>query len=94
VTAGLTPPHELVANCNTRGVPLLVTPLGAPVALVRLMSLLEDRLAPRDIVHGVLMDVLGLGLLIVGESGIGKSECALDLVDRAATASLPTMRSR
>ena len=82
VTAGLTPPHELVANCNTRGVPLLVTPLGAPVALVRLMSLLEDRLAPRDIVHGVLMDVLGLGLLIVGESGIGKSECALDLVDR------------
>jgi HPr kinase/phosphorylase len=43
---------------------------------------LDDRLAVRDIVHAVLMDILGLGVLITGESGIGKSECALDLVVR------------
>jgi len=42
----------------------------------------EEHLAPRAVVHGVLMDILGLGVLIVGESGIGKSECALDLVVR------------
>ena len=44
--------------------------------------MLDTYLAPRGVVHGVLMDILGLGVLIVGESGIGKSECALDLVVR------------
>jgi HPr kinase/phosphorylase len=43
---------------------------------------LDAHLAARGMVHGVLMDVLGLGVLVVGESGIGKSECALDLVVR------------
>jgi len=43
---------------------------------------LEDALAVREVIHGVLMDILGLGVLIVGDSGIGKSECALDLVVR------------
>ena len=46
------------------------------------VAILEDRLASREVVHGVLMDVLGLGVLLVGESGIGKSECALDLISR------------
>ena len=53
-----------------------------PVAINRLIALLEDRLAPRELIHGVLLDILGLGVLITGESGIGKSECALDLVVR------------
>jgi HPr kinase/phosphorylase len=44
--------------------------------------MLEDTLAERTVLHAVLMDILGLGVLIVGESGIGKSECALDLVVR------------
>ena len=52
------------------------------MAIGKLTALLEDRLASREVVHGVLMDVLGLGVLLVGESGIGKSECALDLVTR------------
>ena len=50
--------------------------------MARLSALLDTYLAPRGIVHGVLMDILGLGVLVVGESGIGKSECALDLVVR------------
>ena len=64
------------------GVPLLRTSISTPLAIGKLMSMLEDRLASREVVHGVLMDVLGLGVLIVGESGIGKSECALDLLGR------------
>ena len=48
----------------------------------RLSAALDTYLAARAVVHGVLMDILGLGVLIVGESGIGKSECALDLVVR------------
>ena len=50
--------------------------------MARLSDALDVYLAPRAVVHGVLMDILGLGVLIVGESGIGKSECALDLVVR------------
>jgi HPr kinase/phosphorylase len=53
-----------------------------PLAIAKLTSLLEDRLASREVIHGVLMDILGLGVLISGESGIGKSECALDLIVR------------
>ena len=50
--------------------------------IARLTVLLEDSLADRQVMHAVLMDILGLGVLITGESGIGKSECALDLIGR------------
>jgi len=73
---------ELVDEANRSAIPLLRTSLSTPVAITKAMTLLEDRLAPRDTVHGVLLDILGLGVLIVGDSGIGKSECALDLVVR------------
>jgi HPr kinase/phosphorylase len=56
--------------------------VGTATAIGKLTALLEDRLAIREVIHGVLVDILGLGVLIVGESGIGKSECALDLVVR------------
>ena len=62
--------------------PLLRTRAATPIAMARLSAVLDDYLAARGVVHGVLMDILGLGVLIVGESGIGKSECALDLVVR------------
>jgi HPr kinase/phosphorylase len=63
-------------------VPLLRTRASTPDAMARLAAVLDKHLGARGIVHGVLMDILGLGVLVVGESGIGKSECALDLVVR------------
>jgi HPr kinase/phosphorylase len=82
ITAGLPAPPELLLASNRAGVPLLATPVSTPIAIAKISAMLEDSLAERTIVHAVLMDILGLGVLIVGESGIGKSECALDLVVR------------
>ena len=82
ITMGLESPPELAAEAERAGVPLLRTALPTPAAIARLTSLLEDQMAPRETRHGVLMDILGLGVLIAGESGIGKSECALDLIGR------------
>jgi HPr kinase/phosphorylase len=82
VTKGLSPPAELVEACESRGIPLLQTPSESTPFIKHLASFLDERLAMRLHLHAVLMDVFGLGVLIMGESGIGKSECALDLVDR------------
>jgi HPr kinase/phosphorylase len=82
VTKGLAVPPELVSEARRRGVPLLVTPSESTPFLKHLSAFLDERLAQRMHLHSVLLDVFGLGVLIVGESGIGKSECALDLIDR------------
>ena len=82
VTGGLTPPAEMVTAADSAHVPLLRTPSSTPEAMTRLSAILDTYLAARGVVHGVLMDILGLGVLVTGESGIGKSECALDLVVR------------
>ena len=82
VTQGFTPPLELTEAADRTAVPLLQTSRGTPDAMARLGAVLDNFLAPRTTVHGVLMDILGLGVLVIGESGIGKSECALDLVVR------------
>ena len=82
ITNAFAPPPGLIAAADRAALPLLRTVLSTPTAIAKLTSLLEDRLAVREIVHGVLMDILGLGVMIMGESGIGKSECALDLVVR------------
>src|SRR3954471_24595319 len=82
ITGGFTPPDELLAEAERARVPLLRTAIATPTAIAKLSSLLEDSLAERTMLHAVLMDVLGLGVLIAGESGIGKSECALDLIVR------------
>src|SRR3954454_24620707 len=82
ITSGFTPPDELLAEAERARVPLLQTSIATPTAIAKLSSLLEDSLAERTMIHAVLMDVLGLGVLIAGESGIGKSECALDLIVR------------
>ena len=82
ITGGFTPPTELVLEAERAKLPLLKTSVATPTAIAKLSSLLEDSLAERTILHAVLMDILGLGVLLVGESGIGKSECALDLIVR------------
>jgi HPr kinase/phosphorylase len=82
LTGSSEPPQELLVASERYHVPLLRTSVSTPVAIARMGTLLEAALAVREVIHGVLMDVLGLGVLIVGDSGIGKSECALDLVVR------------
>jgi len=82
ITGGFTPPSEMTVEAEQAGVPLLKTAVITPTAIAKLTSILEDSLAERTVLHAVLMDILGLGVLIVGDSGIGKSECALDLIVR------------
>jgi len=82
ITGGFAAPPELVIEAERLNVPLLQTSTTTPTAIAKLSSILEDTLAERISLHAVLMDVLGLGVLITGESGIGKSECALDLIVR------------
>ena len=82
ITGGFEPPVEVVVEAERARLPLLKTPVVTPTAIAKLSSILEDSLAERTMLHAVLMDVLGLGVLITGESGIGKSECALDLIVR------------
>ena len=82
ITGGWSPPADVLAAADRDGVPLLRTTVTTPVAIVKIGTVLADALAVREVIHGVLMDILGLGVLIVGDSGIGKSECALDLIVR------------
>jgi HPr kinase/phosphorylase len=82
VTNGFDPPPEVLIEADRARVPLLRTRATTPEAMARLSAMLDTYLSARGIIHGVLLDILGLGVLVVGESGIGKSECALDLVVR------------
>jgi len=82
VTRGAEPPSPLVAGAQRTDTPLLVCAERSSVAIGRLHTLLDERLAPRSRVHGVLVDVFEVGVLLLGRSGIGKSECALELVMR------------
>ncbi len=82
VTAGLPVDSVLIEVAEAHGVPVLSTDVLTSEALVALTGVLEEGLAPVTTLHGVLVDILGLGVLLLGESGIGKSECALDLVVR------------
>lgn len=82
IADGLVPPDELIEHCELQGVPLLATPKSAAHVIDLLRIYLAKKLAPLTTVHGVFMDVLGMGVLISGESGLGKSELALELVSR------------
>jgi HPr kinase/phosphorylase len=82
VTRGLPPPVELADACEEADVPLLVSSLASADFIVGVTDFLDSQLSPSTSVHGVLLDVLGVGILLLGKSGIGKSETALDLVAR------------
>lgn len=82
VTRGLDIPDELIEACEREQVPLLTTPLVSADFIFRVKRFLSARLSPSTSVHGVLVEVHGLGILILGRSGIGKSEAAIDLILR------------
>lgn len=82
VTKGQEAPAELLALALERGVPVLRTSLKTAEFYRRIKPIVEEAFAPRTTLHGSLADVYGVGLLFVGRSGIGKSECVLDLVER------------
>ncbi|HKK28112.1 MAG TPA: HPr(Ser) kinase/phosphatase [Gemmatimonadota bacterium] len=82
VTKGLEPPAELVEAADRTATPLVGTTLKTGAFYRRIKPYLEEEFAPRTAVHGSVADVYGVGLLFVGKSGIGKSECVLDLVER------------
>ena len=79
---GLRPPDEVLRRCDELEVPFVASVSRTSDLISRLSAFLEDELAPRVQLHGVLVDVFSLGTLIVGDAGIGKSECALELVYR------------
>jgi len=82
ITKGLQPPDFLVQASEEAGIPLLVTPHQSSTFISLITKFLEESLLPTTHIHGVLVDVLGVGVLLLGKSGIGKSECALDLIIR------------
>lgn len=82
ITKGLEPPGFLTMETEKAGIPLLVTSHQSSTFISLITKFLEERLLPTTHIHGVLVDVLGVGVLLLGKSGIGKSECALDLVIR------------
>ncbi len=82
VTRGLRPPEALLAAAAEYGVPVLSSAQATSVCMAQLISYLAVELAERITRHGVLVDVAGEGVLITGESGVGKSETAVELIKR------------
>lgn len=82
VADGLTPPEILVEACKNFNTPLIFSPKPCSAVIDLLRIYLSARLADTVNLHGVFMDVLGMGVLITGDSGVGKSELALELISR------------
>jgi HPr kinase/phosphorylase len=78
----LRPNEEFIRLCEASGCPLLQTGLTTSDFSSRIMRILSDVFAPRKTTHGVLVEVFGVGVLILGDSGVGKSEAALELIER------------
>ena len=82
VTREMETPQELIEASEREGVPVLRSPMKTTRLSSHLTNFLEGKLAPTTAVHGVLVDIYGVGVLIIGKSGVGKSETALELVKR------------
>ncbi|NLU10695.1 MAG: HPr kinase/phosphorylase [Tepidanaerobacter acetatoxydans] len=82
ITRDLIPPEELTLVARKYQKPVLGSPAATTQFMSRLTDFLESMLAPRTTMHGVLVDIYGIGILIIGESGIGKSETAIELIKR------------
>ena len=82
LTREMEAPAELIEASEREGVPVLRSPMKTTRLSSHLTNFLEGKLAPTTAIHGVLVDIYGVGVLIVGKSGVGKSETALELVKR------------
>ncbi|RUT31965.1 HPr kinase/phosphorylase [Paenibacillus zeisoli] len=82
ITRGLDVPEEMVQIGEEKEIPVLRSNMATTILSSRITGFLERKLAPTATIHGVLVDVYGVGMLITGSSGIGKSETALELVKR------------
>jgi HPr kinase/phosphorylase len=82
VTSNREPPRAFITAAEATKTPLFVSNARSSRTINAVHAVLDDRLAPQTSLHGVLVDVFGVGLLLLGKSGIGKSECALELVLR------------
>lgn len=82
VADGLVPPDLVTDACTQSGTPLILSPRPCSAVIDLLRIYLSARLADTVNLHGVFMDVLGMGVLITGDSGVGKSELALELISR------------
>ncbi len=82
LTDGNTLPDHLIRMAEKAGIPVYTTPIETTRFMFLLRDFLEDQFATQTMVHGAMVDVYGIGILIAGKSGIGKSEVALDLVER------------
>lgn len=82
ISTQLDPPEELKQSAEEAGIPILGTKLTTSRVLSNMTNFLEGKLSERQSVHGVLVDIYGVGVMITGDSGVGKSETALELVKR------------
>lgn len=82
VTKGLTPHEGFLSRCQDRQVPVLASTSLSSVVIKNISYFLEDHLTPATRLHGVMIDIYGIGVLLIGQSGVGKSEVALDLINR------------
>ena len=81
-STSLSPDEQLLRIANEKGVPVFSTTRKTSALMAEVIRWLNVELAPCISIHGVLVDVYGVGVLIMGESGIGKSEAALELIKR------------
>jgi len=82
ITKGIEPFPTLLELCRRRQIPILGSPALSSEVIKRISNYLEDHLVPVTRIHAVLVDIYGLGVLLIGKSGVGKSESALDLITR------------
>ncbi|TGL57400.1 HPr kinase/phosphorylase [Leptospira ognonensis] len=81
-THGNHPQNQFVEMAAKKGIPLFVTPISTHRFITLISQILDRALAPRTMRHGVLIEVFGIGTLLTGRSGVGKSETALELIER------------
>ncbi|RJP68890.1 MAG: HPr kinase/phosphorylase [Candidatus Abyssobacteria bacterium SURF_17] len=82
ITRGLTPPEGFVEQANRASVPVLRSLLTTTKVVSKIIIFLDNQFSPETSLHGVLVDVYGVGVMIMGRAGVGKSECALELIER------------